>query len=217
MAKPVVDYFPLRGRGEPIRLCLAVKGIEFENKITDYQAMKSDGTAYPFGQVPRYYDGEVDLVQSNAIVRHLARKHNLYGTTEPEHCTVDVVMEAVEGLRQKYGDLIYKDQLAADKKQEYWKLHGDKDNMGTRNGGAHLAYFLKFLSPSGFVCPSGVSSADVCLFDIVDLHNRIFPEEMKATYPELLAHHTRFSEIPGVKAYLSSTQRMDKINGNSLG
>jgi hypothetical protein len=50
---PVLEYFAVRGRGEVIRLALAYKGIELEEKAVDYQAMKTDLAAYPFGQCPR--------------------------------------------------------------------------------------------------------------------------------------------------------------------
>eukprot|EP00878_Enallax_costatus_P026863 GHUV01028867.1.p1 GENE.GHUV01028867.1~~GHUV01028867.1.p1 ORF type:complete len:179 (+),score=25.99 GHUV01028867.1:2-538(+) len=64
-----IYYFPIRGRGEVLKLLCAAKGIEFEVKDFDYQQMKSDRQQYPFGQCPRLVDGDIDLCQSNAIIR----------------------------------------------------------------------------------------------------------------------------------------------------
>jgi hypothetical protein len=36
-------------------------------------------------------------------------------------------------------------------------------------------------------------------------------------YPHLHALFKRVEEHPGVKAYLASPQRLEKVNGNSLG
>lgn len=41
--------------------------------------MKSDLTKYKFAQAPRYSDDQVDMCQKNAILRHIARRWNLYG------------------------------------------------------------------------------------------------------------------------------------------
>ena len=53
MTKPTLHYFELRGRGEVVRLAFALKGVDFNIVPVDFMAMKSDATAYPFGQCPR--------------------------------------------------------------------------------------------------------------------------------------------------------------------
>lgn len=42
-------------------------------------------------QVPRYCDGEVDICQSEAILRYLGRKHNMYGKGIAEAAAIDEV------------------------------------------------------------------------------------------------------------------------------
>jgi hypothetical protein len=56
---------------------------------------------------------------------------------------------------------------------------------------------------------------DMCLFEIVDLHARIFPKELAECCPELLAYHAKISALPAIAAYLP--KRHEKINGNTLG
>jgi hypothetical protein len=60
----------------------------------------------------RYVDDEVDMVQSNAILRHIGRKYGLMGSTEKEHSVIDMAMEGVESLRMKYLGLIYQAQMS---------------------------------------------------------------------------------------------------------
>jgi glutathione S-transferase len=64
-----LHYFPLRGRGEVIRLALELRGVQYAEQAPDYAAMKQDQDAFPFGQCPRLVDGDINCVQSNAILR----------------------------------------------------------------------------------------------------------------------------------------------------
>lgn len=60
-AMPTLHYFPVRGRGEMLRLAYAYKGIALEEVSVDFNAMKTDLALYPFGQSPRYACGTVNL------------------------------------------------------------------------------------------------------------------------------------------------------------
>lgn len=66
-------YFPIRGRAEPIRLCLHDQGIAFEDNIVefaDWPAMKAEKCASGelcFGQIPVLEDSDLkcSIVQSD--------------------------------------------------------------------------------------------------------------------------------------------------------
>ena len=103
-------YFDIRGLAEPIRLTLAALGLEYEEVkydrcptdaagapncpagITDWNTAKPAGIEsglLPFGQVPSmtYTDVKKDtfqMVQSVAILRFLAKRHDFYGASEHE-------------------------------------------------------------------------------------------------------------------------------------
>ncbi|KAI8462660.1 MAG: glutathione S-transferase [Monoraphidium minutum] len=218
----VIHYFPIRGRVEVMKLLCALGGEPSKLELLDYNTQKTDLDAYPFGQSPRMVDGDIDMVQSNACIRHLARKFKLYGTSEAEMCQVDVIIDGVEDLRMKYVPLIYGDELAAEAKAKYWATHGDKAGAtGQRNGGAHFEYLARLLRKAGgeYFVGGKVTAADVAVFDIVDLHLRpaLFPDEMKAEYPELAAHHARVAGLKGIKEYLASPDRVEQPNNNKLG
>ena len=61
----------------------------------------------------RFVDGEVDVCQSNAILRYIGRKWHLMGASEKQACMADVAMEGVESLRSKYLVLIYQNNLVS--------------------------------------------------------------------------------------------------------
>lgn len=217
-----IHYFPIRGRVEVMKLLCAYAGEPSVLKVLNYEDQKTDLDAYPFGQSPRMVDGDIDMVQSNACIRHLARKFKLYGDSEADMCKVDVIIDGVEDLRMKYVPLIYGDRLAPEAKAKYWATHGDKASaVGQRNGGAHFEYLARLLRKAGgdFFVGGKVTAADIAVYDIVHLHLRptLFPDEMKAAYPELVAHHDRVEALNGIKEYLASPDRLEAPNNNGLG
>lgn len=73
MSCPTIYYFNVKARAEPFKVALTAKGVAFKvETISREQAKNLE--EYPFGQAPRYKDETVDLVQSNAILRHIGRK-----------------------------------------------------------------------------------------------------------------------------------------------
>ncbi len=69
----------------------------------------------------RYRDGEVDLVQTHAILRYLARRHGLYGTpagaSEAEAARaaalVDQLVEGIADLKSRIVPLVYRHNMQA--------------------------------------------------------------------------------------------------------
>jgi len=63
--------------------------------------MKADLEHYPCAQCPRFKDEDVDMVQSNSIMRHIGRKHGMYGTGLAEAAQIDMILDAVESIKGK--------------------------------------------------------------------------------------------------------------------
>jgi len=103
MAKPTIIYFDIRARAEPIRLILEELGIEYE----DHQVRPEDWPELkpktPFGWLPAYREGNLEIWQSHAIYRHLARVHDLYGSNEKQRVRCDVVEEALADVNTLIG------------------------------------------------------------------------------------------------------------------
>ncbi|XP_016430371.1 glutathione S-transferase P-like [Sinocyclocheilus rhinocerous] len=77
MAPYTLTYFPVKGRCGALKMMLADNGQQLkENVVSIEEWMKGDlkGSCL-FGQLPKFEDGDLVLYQSNAMLRHLGRKH----------------------------------------------------------------------------------------------------------------------------------------------
>ena len=124
-------YFDIRGLAEPIRLALSYLNIDYEevkyarcapdckNGLTDWTEAKKVGTEsglFAFSQVPSLTYGETSLVQSEAILRFLARKHGIAGETEIEQQRIDLFVGGLKDMRSKYGKMVYNKKALTDPK-----------------------------------------------------------------------------------------------------
>jgi len=102
MSLPKVTYFAgMEGRGEAIRLALAIGGIEFEDIGINHADWPTVKAATPFGTVPNLeWEGKV-LGQSNAILRFVGKKAGLYPVDDWEAAKVDELLELAEDIAGK--------------------------------------------------------------------------------------------------------------------
>lgn len=63
-------------------------------------------------QLPYYIDGSAKVTQSNAILRYVARKHDLLGRTDEERVRVDVLENQAMDLRMSYVRLVYQNYVS---------------------------------------------------------------------------------------------------------
>jgi len=210
-----LEYFGSRGRAEYIRLVLeeAGQGEKYEYKVIErpqWDSVKQNMDNYPFRQVPRLVDVELNLnlVQGNATCRHLARKFNLYGATIEEQAKADMFADAAEDLRIVYYRAIY-------------NRNGDF-NEGVKNITPEikgmfeeLEYQLKKNGHKYFVSDN-VTYADFLLFEMVDIMPKLIPGILDA-FPLLRDFHARVESRPNIAAYIASGRRPAMVNGNGKG
>ena len=72
-SNPTIYYFDVKARAEPLKIALSAKGVTYNYEVVKPEQVKNLDE-FPFGQAPRYKDDSVDLVQTNAILRHIGRR-----------------------------------------------------------------------------------------------------------------------------------------------
>lgn len=93
-------YFAGRGLGDQVRWMLAATNVSFTQKIISKrsQLLKMAQRQLPFGEIPLLQIDGQELVQSQVMIRYLAKRGGLTGFNEEEQLKCDMIAEAVNDL-----------------------------------------------------------------------------------------------------------------------
>jgi len=188
-------------------MCLD-NGIPLEEQVVVFEDWPKVKPTTPFGQLPILYDEKNPsfvVAQSNAMLRHVARTHGLYGNDTYEATTIDSINDEQEDIRLTYLRLIY---------QEYDK---EKDNY-IKKLPEKLEILEKTLKKnsggSGFFVGSKASFADYTVFDLLDNLSVLSPGCLDA-FPALKGFHGRMAAREKLAKYRQTDGfKTMPINGN---
>ncbi|CAG0894174.1 unnamed protein product [Darwinula stevensoni] len=145
-------------------------------------------------RLPYYIDEEVKLSQSLAILRHLGRKHGLYGETEEEQCRQDMA-------EQQHGDLNW-----ARRQLVYFDFTPENNSKYLQETlPPHLELFTKFIGNSKWLVGDRLTYVDFLWYESLDWHLYLDPECFK-DFPLVRDFMDRFENLPNVREYLKSDE-----------
>jgi len=198
-------YFGVRGRGQAFKYMCEDNGIAYVEEIVDFSNWPAMKPTTALGQLPVVYDGDFQIGQSNAILRHVARKNGLYGKDDKEATLIDMLNDQQEDARVAYLGMIYK--AYETEKDTFIKSLPEK-----------LAVFEKFLGKNnggkGYFVGAKQSFVDYTIFDLLDNFVVLSPTSLDGT-PLLKAFHTRIAAKDKIAKH-RQTDAFKKmtINGN---
>ncbi|XP_027708690.1 glutathione S-transferase-like [Vombatus ursinus] len=100
-AKPKLYYFDERGRMESVHWLLAAVGVEYEEVLfktaEDFENLIKGGKLM-YQQVPMVEMDGMYIVQTRAILKHIATKYELYGKDLKERAIIDMYVEGMRDL-----------------------------------------------------------------------------------------------------------------------
>jgi glutathione S-transferase len=191
--------------GDVIRFLLEFCLIPFDEvNVLDsdaFAALKASGKL-AFGQVPLLEIDGLELVQTQAILRYVAGKKQLRGTTAADEARADMMVNGVLDARMQLITARFQaDPTAALAKFETAtlpKLAG------------HLEALLKTHSGE-YLCAGGLTYADVVLLETLcyaaDECTANLESILAPISPRVLAHYQRMRAFKHVGAYLQSERR----------
>ncbi|XP_006866012.1 PREDICTED: glutathione S-transferase Yb-3-like isoform X2 [Chrysochloris asiatica] len=113
----ILGYWDLRGLGHAVRLLLEYTDSNYEEKkyamgdAPDFDRSQWLNEKFKLGldfpNLPYLIDGAHKITQSNAILRYIARKHNMSGETEEEKIRVDIMENQVMDTRMELARVCY--------------------------------------------------------------------------------------------------------------
>jgi glutathione S-transferase len=196
-----LTYFNVRGRADPIRLLLTDNDIAFEDvtiRMEEWYGerakLKQEGKI-PFNQVPLYEerDSGVSIVQSQAILRYLARKHDLYGQNATEMIRCDIIEEACYDAAYEIMILFW-DKEFNNKREDYLKT-----KLPARL--SDLNDYLAKNENDEYCVGSRVTLADYLVWNYLDVV-RAFDSDIVKQYDRLNKFYTTFAARPPIKEFL---------------
>jgi len=200
MSPPVLHYFNGRGKAEGIRLMVAAAGVQFTEapfikEAAQMEKLRKDNVLL-FQQLPLLEMDGKNLVQSAAILRHIARKYNLYGKDEDEKVQIDMLTEGTRDFLSFFGGFAFADDT---------KLY---DDIRKKAIPRYMPVYEKIVSESksGYLVGDALSMADVCLLEVLLHIPERVPEGFDG-YPKLKEYMNRISSLPKIAAYLKGPQR----------
>lgn len=197
-------YFPARGRAEHVRLLMAFKGIPFKESAPSDWATQKPTT--PFGLVPllteRDGGDEFTLAESGAILRHLARRYDLYGSGLQQHAMCDALADYIADLRNKYIPIAY----ASTFKTSPEAIARYFEQLPVALGFLERAHGRSQDPQAGWFIGSSVTFADVTAFDYLDGLETLQPTVLD-NFPALKGFVARFRALPNIASFLATRTR----------
>lgn len=218
MPLPRLTYFNARGLAEKIRLLLAEAGTEYEYrdlgqydakakvKTPEFEALKATGIL-AFDKVPLWEETDgFCVVQSKAILRHVARTRGLYGANEREASACDMIIDSVEEVSARALSLT---SLDPDQLSEALPLILGEELP------VWLNLFERFIAKNqggeGFFVGDRVSVADTMVFGMLEMLVDNGLMEVLETYPRLRAFFTRMQQRPNITRWLADPKRFPPV------
>jgi glutathione S-transferase len=199
-----LTYFEGHGRAEEVRLMLALCGVPWQDAvyadedgapfITTEAQMRAIMRAgvLAMDQLPLLELDGLYLVQQNAILRYLARRHHVYGSGLDEAAQIDILSDSLTDWAP----------ITA-------LMQGKEDAAG-RGHGRYLDCFARALrsnSRGEFLVGKTVSFVDVQLFQALEqlvASGTAAKLKLADKWPELEAYRARVRELAPIAAYLAS-------------
>ncbi|XP_062960071.1 glutathione S-transferase Mu 1-like isoform X2 [Cynocephalus volans] len=198
-----LGYWDIRGLAHAIRLLLEYTDSSYEEKkytmgdAPDYDRSQWLNEKFKLGldfpNLPYLIDGAHRITQSNAILRYIARKHNLYGETEEEKIRVDILENQLMDTRMQLATVCYSPDFEK-LKPEY--VEGLPEKM---------KLFSQFLGKRPWFAGDKITFVDFLAYDILD-QNRMFEPKCLDAFPNLKDFMSHFEGLKKISAYMKSSR-----------
>ncbi|KAF0698372.1 Aste57867_10998 [Aphanomyces stellatus] len=205
-ATPELGYWAIRGLAEPIRILLVHTNTSFTDKHYHLQGEpgnwdKSDWLSVKFTlgmdfpNLPYYIDGDLKMSESNAILRHIASKHDLIGRTDAERATVAQMQDILVDMRTAWTRTFYSSNPEAVTDYFLTKYLPDK-----------LKQLEAYLAKNEWLSGASLSFVDFVLYELLEVLHK-FNSSVLKSYPSLALFLEKFEIIsPQVQAYVTSVK-----------
>jgi len=197
-----LHYFLGRGRAETTRWMLAINQIDFENvpvETAEALATLRASGKLPFDQMPLLEIDSLNLSQSSAMVRYLARRGGYYGDTDTDALWCDMIAGVVADFAETALQAAFQptpEIAVASLKGRFGKFGSKFEARLAENG-------------TGFCAGTRLTFADVVLAEALSSYLEWVPDLLENS-PLLKSLYGNVVSELGIAHYLGSPQRYAK-------
>ncbi|XP_071546707.1 glutathione S-transferase Mu 4-like [Panulirus ornatus] len=205
MATPVLGYWKTRCWAQPIRLLLEYTGTKFEDRKYEVGPGPTfDKTCWfsvkfnlglDFPNLPYYIDGDIKISQTLAILRHIARKHDMCGRTEHERVQVDMLVNQAMDFSSALVDVCYD--------------HFERKDQFLSQLPASIKQFSNFLGDKPWFVGDSLTMVDFLMYEFLDQHLHLDPTCLRDA-TNLQQFMQRFRDLPPIQQYMASPRFMSR-------
>lgn len=199
--KPQLLYFDIRGRAEPIRLLLEEVGVTYEDVQINNDDWPARRGLTPFGRMPVYREGDLEIPETYAILNYLGRRHGLLGTDEQARIRCDVAIEAFRDLGQRMATVFGALTTLSEEARAAFIEKDLPEQIAMIE-----AYYVSNPNKNGYWAGSSLTIVDVAAFHSIEGIKNQFPKILER-FEGLGAFLDSFAARPKIKAYLDSDRR----------
>ena len=181
------------------------------DKSDHFKKLVNEGTL-AFDSLPSYQDEQILLVQSNAIVRYIAKKHGLAGSNLIEESLIDQYFEGVQDLVRLLRTA-YNVYYPLQKEVTNTTIEENMEKTASEKLPKFVAFFERALVGKTFLVGEKLSYVDVALFYALDNFLELFPEfftQVLDKNPNLRTYHQKIKVREGIQKHLNNEKRFPK-------
>lgn len=199
---PIILYFDVRGRAEPIRLLLEEVGQPWEEQLYSLDEWLAEPPSTPFHRLPIYREGSLEIPETYAILSYLGRKHDLLGSNERERVRCDVTLEAWRDYYQRLG-VVMVPGMEALRAQFFEEQHPRLME--------DLEIWYRAREPGSDFWAGSLTIADFAAFCAIDDLMQRAPEILES-FVTLRGFHRWFAARPKISTWLTSPRRQTAMS-----
>jgi len=201
-SKPTLGYWDIRGLAEPIRLMLEYAQVEYDQKLytvgpaPDYKRNAwmdvKENMGLNFPNLPYYLDGDVQICESWAIMKHIARSNGLMAEAK-DAPLCDQAEGVIQDFRMSFVMMCYRPNFDENKKAFF-------DQLPTK-----MARFDSFLRKNKWMGGEKLTYVDFAFAEILD-QLQMMDKEVYDKYQNVAEYLKSFMKTEKIAAYRSSSK-----------
>ena len=202
MASYKLYYFPIKARGEPIRLLFAYKGIQYEDIRVPFDKWAETKPNMPFGSMPVLEEDGKKLGGSNVILQYLAEKpeFNVAGSNAWENAWLANIGDFIKDFHSEMIKLHL--EKNEEKKKELEKKFAEETVP------KYLGKLNEMSKDTGYLCCGKLTWPDLFMFNLLEGIVKHKPE-MLDNFPGLAKLKTNVENEPNIAKWLAERPKTD--------